>query len=316
MSESPGGSPGLIGEFGTKPNRNGAQNVDTTLKARGEELLADDDDENSEEEGTPGASPVEAEVSYPPVQEPLPRERKQPPPPINAPSHGQTKTSHTHIRGVNGAARGASIDSNDMATPMANQVSYTHQQSLHSQAPTREIPLPPNQPIIYPSGHPPSQQQQQQQQPSRPQLQSQSSSGSHTRPSLQEAQRPSFSQQSTSSTITSDYPYSIAGDGGQLYRDAGYYDPTQSQTQFPQAPSQYAQPQQQAHVPQSQSRNQHVHSSSHSSQPQLQANDLPALRVKISGSQIRSNERGKDVLSFLISVHMPRREHRMISQED
>jgi len=300
MGDSPVGSPG----FGDIPAGGPSATADPTEQAAqaeefgiGSESLSIDGEATvragvknggplDEEEHTP----VPVEVSYPAIPE-----RPPPPPPMggNETGYGHgPKQPHAYGHGINGMGRNGSFDYNDAATPMPTQLTYASQQQQHP---------------MYAS-----QQQQQQQQsnqhqtpPSRPQLHTQPS-GSSGRPSMQQMSGNvgSLSNSQLSSPADSTTPmhseytrdlketYQVSqSTPGQTFRDVGFYD-TGSQTlaQHPRANQHISPPQ--------------SHSSS-ASPPRLHPSWLPGTHVRILGSNIRSNERGKDVLSFLICVYPP-----------
>lgn len=112
----------------------------------------------------------------------------------------------------------------------------------------------------------------------------------------QPIQRPPFYSHASGSGTSRTHD----GDHGSN-RDAAFYDQGQV---LPRAPNGYTLPQSYSQRTESHSEqraNRHGHNQTHSP-PQLYPSDLPSLRVKINGSNIKTNERGKDVLSFLIGV--------------
>ena len=282
MGESPSGSPKpQFSEFGSV-----IKGGDPHETVRGDKKNGQTDVANETEPYSIENSPVEEEVAYPAVGD----ERKAPnypppPPPGTASSTSTVRDLHKRT-----ASRSSSIDYNDVTTPMPNQTSYGHQH--HSPQQRHPPPKPPvymqdtngSTPVL--GGF------------ERPSFAHQQSSGSVSVPSPNESEPPTSAQSSGHHSKHSDAKERrdtrerhAPQQGSQLaYNEPQFYDTGAS-------PSSQSK---QARSPAAASSKNALHKSTH---PQLLPQDLPSTRIHIAGSQIRSNERGKEVLSFVISVH-------------
>lgn len=280
MGESPSGSPKPnLAEFGST-----VKGGDPHETIRGDKKNDQADVATETEPYSIENSPVEEkEVAYPVVS----NERKAPnypppPPPGTASSTSTVREVHKHS-----ASRSSSVDYNDATTPMPNQTSYGHQH------------------------HSP-----QQWQPSKPPVYAQDANGST--PVLGGFDRPSFAHQQSSGSVS--FPSPMESEPATPAQSSAHHGKQSESKERRDTRERHAAPQQSSAIayndpqfydtgasPSSHSKRTRspatAASPQKSTQPHLSPQDLPSTRVHIAGSQIRSNERGKEVLSFVISVH-------------
>ena len=238
------------------------------------------------EEEEQDRTPLAIEVSYP-----SPPERPPPAPPIQASGPGPAPGhAHGYGYGPNGLGRNGSLDY-DAATPMPTQLTYPTQQQPYPPygAPAPQPPTRPQLQTQSSGSTGKSSMQQQQQQPSASVVSLTSSQLSSPADSIQAVPYPISEYSRTDSRDTYQSPQTVQAPS---FRDAGYYDlgaqgPTQPRTTPYPSPAQ-------SHAP---------------PPPRLHPSQLGSTRIRIAGSNIRSNERGKDVLSFLISIYPPSTSH-------
>lgn len=290
MSDSPLASPGV-----TNPSAPGvpssieqsARDLEfggssDSIAADAEATVRGTQTRNAEEDRE--RTPLATEVSYPAVSE--------------RPPVATTGSRPGYVYGANGLGRNGSFDYNEASTPMPTQLTYASQQQQQQQYPPYGAPQPPPRPKLH--------------------TQSSGSGGGSSRPSMQQLQNPNGSVVSLPGSQLSSpaegtphpasdhsresrdtYQPSQQSVQAQGFRDAGFYDlgsqaPTQQRTTHYPSPLQSQPP----------------------STPRLRSSQLASTRVRIEGSNIRSNERGKDVLSFLISVHPPPNSHAQNQSSD
>ncbi|KAG8829855.1 hypothetical protein FRC17_005891 [Serendipita sp. 399] len=326
IDESPSGSPKHT-EFGNQDG--GAGDVaDATIRNKGAGGMIEDPFSME-------PSPLEVEVAYPAVStDSGGKERRYPPPPIHAPPPVPTPDSASAVREtVIHGKKGGSVDYNDISTPVPGQyqLSYAQQQQQHHQQVQQQQS----------QSHSNATQQQsqaslspQQSPPTRPPVYAQQPNGSTPHLGLD---RPSFAQQQSNGTVS--IPLSSPSDGPGYsqnkeptrdkegkelkeyniqqqqqthlqqqaqYRDAQFYDTGAPQGQIPGQKSPLQQQPKQSTAARTPQSAHSPHQPQHRSSPQLGPADLGSTRVKIMGSHIRTNERGKEVLSFLIAVQPSR----------
>ncbi|KAG8795054.1 hypothetical protein FRC16_010250, partial [Serendipita sp. 398] len=331
LGESPSASPkSKPTEFGNSQNT-GAGDIDATVKSKG--AAGPGDDPYSVE-----PSPIEVEVAYPSVTADSGasggKEKRYPPAPIHPPPPVPMTGSGSATReNVNAGKKGDSVDYTDMSTPVPSQyqMSYAQQQLQHHQQMQHQQGHSNSSTTQQQNNQAQSPAQPQQSPSSRPPIYGQNANASTPYLGLD---RPTFAQQQSNGTTgipvtsPSDSPsYGTSGgphkekEGKDLkeynlqqqqqahlqqqtqYRDPQFYDtgasPSQSPGQklSPHPPQSKQSPSRPTPAsPQSQSR----------SSPQLSPGDLTSTRVTIVHSNIRTNERGKEVLSFVIIVQPPR----------
>ncbi|KAG8849298.1 hypothetical protein FRB91_010069, partial [Serendipita sp. 411] len=320
LGESPSASPkSKPTEFGNSQNT-GAGDIDATVKSKG--AAGPGDDPYSVE-----PSPIEVEVAYPSVTADSGasggKEKRYPPAPIHPPPPVPMTGSGSAAReNVNAGKKGDSVDYTDMSTPVPSQyqMSYAQQQLQHHQQMQHQQGHSNSSTTQQQNNQTQSPAQPQQSPSSRPPVYGQNANASTPYLGLD---RPTFAQQQSNGTTgipvtsPSDSPsYGTSGgphkekEGKDLkeynlqqqqqahlqqqtqYRDPQFYDTGASPSQ---SPGQKLSP----HPPQSkQSPSRPTPASPQSqtrSSPQLSPGDLTSTRVTIVHSNIRTNERGKEV---------------------